>query len=104
MAARQAAAAPALTAAAPDITSRSRPRSPTPRSCRTRSSAAQRRCPPQRPCVCNNEMNAMQLPLMHQISERLRVIAGDMRAYNADEFALAAPAVFIYVFGILVFV
>src|SRR5437868_108467 len=46
-------------------------------------------------------MNAMQLPLMHQISARLRVLAGDRRANAAVEFALAAPALFLFMFGII---
>jgi Flp pilus assembly protein TadG len=46
-------------------------------------------------------MNAMQLPLMHQISARLRVLAGDRRANTAVEFALAAPAIFMFMFGII---
>src|SRR5437868_8977594 len=46
-------------------------------------------------------MNAMQLPLMHQISARLRVLAGDRRANTAVEFAMAAPAIFLFMFGII---
>ena len=43
----------------------------------------------------------MQLPLMHRISARLRVLAGDRRANTAVEFALAAPAIFMFMFGII---
>jgi Flp pilus assembly protein TadG len=46
-------------------------------------------------------MNAMQPSLMHRISARLRVLAGDRRANTAVEFALAAPAIFMFMFGII---
>jgi len=38
---------------------------------------------------------------MHRISARLRVLAGDRRANTAVEFALAAPALFLFMFGII---
>ena len=38
---------------------------------------------------------------MHRISARLRVLAGDRRANTAVEFALAAPAIFMFMFGII---
>ena len=93
----------APTAAARATTSRSSAnRSPTPRSCRTRSSAARRRCPRKRSCACNSEMSAtMQLPIMHRISRRLRALVRDRRASTAVEFALAAPALFLFMFGII---
>ena len=43
----------------------------------------------------------MQPSLMHRISARLRVLAGDRRANTAVEFALAAPAIFMFMFGII---
>jgi Flp pilus assembly protein TadG len=43
----------------------------------------------------------MEFPIMHRISARLRVLAGDRRANTAVEFALAAPALFLFMFGII---
>src|SRR5437879_4106684 len=43
----------------------------------------------------------MQLPIMHRISRRLRALARDRRANTAVEFALAAPAIFLFMFGII---
>ena len=43
----------------------------------------------------------MQLPIMHRISRRLRGLARDRRANTAVEFALAAPAIFLFMFGII---
>ena len=44
---------------------------------------------------------AMQLPIIHRISRRLRVLARDRRANTAVEFALTAPAIFLFMFGII---
>src|SRR2546423_2973024 len=43
----------------------------------------------------------MQLPIPHRISRRLRALARDRRANTAVEFALAAPAIFLFMFGII---
>jgi Flp pilus assembly protein TadG len=43
----------------------------------------------------------MQLPIMHRISERLRALVRDRRASTAVEFAMAAPAIFLFMFGII---
>jgi len=38
---------------------------------------------------------------MHRISKRLRALVRDRRASTAVEFALAAPALFLFMFGII---
>jgi Flp pilus assembly protein TadG len=43
----------------------------------------------------------MQLPIPHRISARLRALARDRRASTAVEFAMAAPAIFLFMFGII---
>jgi Flp pilus assembly protein TadG len=43
----------------------------------------------------------MQLAMMHRVSKRLRALVGDRRANTAVEFALAAPALFLFLFGII---
>ena len=43
----------------------------------------------------------MQLPIMHRVSKRLRALVRDRRASTAVEFALAAPALFLFMFGII---
>src|SRR5204862_3247510 len=43
----------------------------------------------------------MQLPIMHRVSKRLRALIRDRRANTAVEFALAAPALFLFMFGII---
>ena len=43
----------------------------------------------------------MKLPILHQVSVRLRALARDRRANTAVEFALAAPAIFLFMFGII---
>jgi Flp pilus assembly protein TadG len=43
----------------------------------------------------------MQLSILHRISARLRALARDRRANTAVEFALAAPAIFLFMFGII---
>jgi Flp pilus assembly protein TadG len=43
----------------------------------------------------------MQLPIMHRISKRLRALVRDRRASTAVEFAMAAPAIFLFMFGII---
>src|SRR5437773_10565011 len=43
----------------------------------------------------------MQLPIMHRIRRRLRALVRDRRANTAVEFALAAPALFLFMFGII---
>ena len=43
----------------------------------------------------------MQLPIMHRISAPLRALARDRRANTAVEFAMAAPAIFLFMFGII---
>jgi hypothetical protein len=42
-----------------------------------------------------------QLPIIHRISRRLHALARDRRANTAVEFALAAPAIFLFMFGII---
>lgn len=42
-----------------------------------------------------------QLPLMHRLIGRLRATASDRRASTAVEFALAAPCIFMFIFGII---
>ena len=47
-------------------------------------------------------MNAMmRLTIMQRISRRLRALVRDRRANTAVEFALAAPAIFLFMFGII---
>jgi Flp pilus assembly protein TadG len=47
-------------------------------------------------------MNAMiQLPKTRRVSRRLRALVKDRRANTAVEFALAAPALFLFIFGII---
>ena len=43
----------------------------------------------------------MQLTIIHRISTRLRALVRDRRANTAVEFALAAPALFLFMFGII---
>jgi hypothetical protein len=43
----------------------------------------------------------MQLPLSNRIRAHLRTLAEDRRANTAVEFALAAPAIFLFMFGII---
>src|SRR5947207_6842706 len=43
----------------------------------------------------------MQLSIMHRVSKRLRALVRDRRANTAVEFALAAPALFLFMFGII---
>ena len=43
----------------------------------------------------------MKPPIMHRIGAPLRVLARDRRANTAVEFALAAPAIFLFMFGII---
>jgi Flp pilus assembly protein TadG len=43
----------------------------------------------------------MQLPILHRISAPLRALAKDRRANTAVEFAMAAPAIFLFMFGII---
>jgi Flp pilus assembly protein TadG len=43
----------------------------------------------------------MQLPIMNRVSKRLRALVRDRRASTAVEFALAAPALFLFMFGII---
>ena len=43
----------------------------------------------------------MQLPIVHRVSKRLRALVGDRQANTAVEFALAAPALFLFMFGII---
>ena len=43
----------------------------------------------------------MQLSVMQRIRRRLRALAKDRRANTAVEFALAAPAIFLFMFGII---
>jgi Flp pilus assembly protein TadG len=43
----------------------------------------------------------IQLPKMRPFSRRLRALARDRRANTAVEFALAAPAIFLFMFGII---
>ena len=42
-----------------------------------------------------------QLPLIHRLARRLRLAAEDRRANAAVEFALAAPVLFLFLFGII---
>jgi Flp pilus assembly protein TadG len=41
----------------------------------------------------------MQLPIIYRISARLRDLVRDRRANTAVEFALAAPCIFMFIFG-----
>ena len=41
----------------------------------------------------------MQLPIIYRISGRLRALVRDRRANTAVEFALAAPCIFMFIFG-----
>jgi Flp pilus assembly protein TadG len=41
----------------------------------------------------------MQLPIIYRISARLRALVRDRRANTAVEFALAAPCLFMFIFG-----
>ena len=43
----------------------------------------------------------MQLPIMHGVGARLRTVIRDRRANTAVEFAMAAPAIFLFMFGII---
>ena len=43
----------------------------------------------------------MQLPILHRVSKRLRAVISDRRASTAVEFGLAAPAIFLFMFGII---
>jgi Flp pilus assembly protein TadG len=43
----------------------------------------------------------IQLPILHLISAHLRALTYDRRANTAVEFALAAPALFLFMFGII---
>src|SRR6266566_2498006 len=43
----------------------------------------------------------MQRPIPHRISARLRALARDRRASTAVEFAMTAPAIFLFMFGII---
>src|SRR5438477_13162998 len=43
----------------------------------------------------------MQLSIMQRIRRRLRALVRDRRASTAVEFALAAPALFLFMFGII---
>src|SRR5437016_7729193 len=43
----------------------------------------------------------MQLPITQRIRRRLRALVRDRRANTAVEFALAAPAIFMFMFGII---
>src|SRR5437763_16704806 len=43
----------------------------------------------------------MQLPISHRVSRRLRALVRDRRTSTAVEFALAAPALFLFRFGII---
>ena len=43
----------------------------------------------------------MQLPILHRVSKRLRAVTSDRRASTAVEFGLAAPAIFLFMFGII---
>jgi len=43
----------------------------------------------------------MQLPILYRISARFRALARDRRASTAVEFAMAAPAIFLFMFGII---
>jgi Flp pilus assembly protein TadG len=44
---------------------------------------------------------AMQLPIIHRVGARLCALIRDRRANTAVEFALAAPAIFMFMFGII---
>ena len=43
----------------------------------------------------------MKLPILHRIGAPLHILARDRRANTAVEFALAAPAIFLFMFGII---
>ena len=43
----------------------------------------------------------MKLSILHPVSSPLRSLARDHRANTAVEFALAAPAIFLFMFGII---
>ena len=43
----------------------------------------------------------MKLPILHRVRAPLRSLARDHRANTAVEFALAAPAIFLFMFGII---
>ena len=43
----------------------------------------------------------LQLPIINRLTRRLRAVAGDRRANAAVEFALGAPVLFLFLFGII---
>src|SRR5262252_5116591 len=43
----------------------------------------------------------IQLAILHPVNARLRALTRDRRANTAVEFALAAPALFVFMFGII---